>query len=458
MCEYHTPSLSIAPGLRYSRAVFVQCSIFTIRTAAAILALQISALAAATGSEYSHRVWRIEDGLPQNRIRALCQTPDGYLWIGTAEGLARFDGMRFTIFDHSNAPALHDDGILALRVARDGALWIGTEGGGLVRYKDGTFHPFGRAEGLTNGFVRAIHEDRTQTLWVGTDRGFFHQTGDRFVRLDDTAEVPLATVTGIGEDESGRIWAASAAGLLTVADGKLHHVHADCTSVFARTLHESSHGFVWALGTRGAARVRDGCTVPGPALPTVPMRSLVEESDGSLWIGTMGEGLIRYRNGETLSFTASSGLPDNTVNVVFQDREENLWIGCEDGLARLTKRSGTNIGSHEGLQDDNVLTVYADRQDHLWIATTTGQVYGVSGAPNKETVQRYRLPPPAADLRVRTVFQDRGGTFWFGTLAGGLVRQEGRAVTVFTKADGLRSNTIRQILQDRDGSLMDRVG
>ena len=122
-CEYHTPSLSILPEVRYSLPVLVPYSASTLRTGLAILALQISALAAAAGGEYSHRVWRIEDGLPQNRIRALCQTPDGYLWIGTAEGLARFDGMRFTIFDHSNAPALHDDGILALlRGARRGAV------------------------------------------------------------------------------------------------------------------------------------------------------------------------------------------------------------------------------------------------------------------------------------------------------------------------------------------------
>ena len=107
-----------------------------------LLALQVSCIALAAdlprdhafAGEYTHRLFRIEDGLPQNRIRALCQTPDGYLWIGTAEGLARFDGLRFTIFDQSNAPALRDDGILTLRVVRDGALWIGTEGGGLVRY------------------------------------------------------------------------------------------------------------------------------------------------------------------------------------------------------------------------------------------------------------------------------------------------------------------------------------
>ncbi len=404
---------------------------------------------AAGGGEYSHRIWRIEDGLPQNRIRAICQTPDGYLWIGTAEGLARFDGIRFTIFDQSNVPALRDDGILSLLAARDGTLWIGTEGGGLVRYKDGLFRSFGLTEGLTNGFVRAIHEDRSKSLWVGTDRGFFHQSGERFSRLDDTPDVPFATVTGIGEDDAAHIWVASSTGLLHVVDGKLQRTHTGCAAVLARTIHRSSDGFVWALGSSGAARLRNGCSVASPALPAVSMRSLVEGADGTLWIGTMGRGLIRFRNGETSSFTATSGLPDNTVNVVFEDREGNLWAGCEDGLVRLTKRSGTNIGSQDGLEDDDVLTVYADRQDHLWITTMTGQVYRASGA----AVQRYRLPPPAAELRIRTVFQDRSGAFWFGTLAGGLVRQEGSTATVFTKAEGLRSNTIRQILQDRAGVL-----
>src|SRR5258708_25804907 len=93
--------------------------------------------------EYSHRIGRIEDGLPQNKIQAIAQTPDGYLWVGTSEGLARYDGVRFTVFDRSNTPALQDDSILALTTARDGSLWIGTEGGGLLHYQTGSFRAFG---------------------------------------------------------------------------------------------------------------------------------------------------------------------------------------------------------------------------------------------------------------------------------------------------------------------------
>jgi ligand-binding sensor domain-containing protein len=126
------------------------------RLPAIILAACLPAIAA-SNTEYSHRIWRIEDGLPQNRIQAITQTPDGYLWIGTSEGLARFDGVRFVVFDRANTPALQDDSILALTTARDGSVWIGTEGGGLLHYQNGAFRIFGASDGLTNGFVRAIY-------------------------------------------------------------------------------------------------------------------------------------------------------------------------------------------------------------------------------------------------------------------------------------------------------------
>ena len=120
---------------------------------------------------YSTRLWRIEDGLPQNRILSLAQTPDGYLWVGTSDGLARFDGVRFTLFDHSNTPALRDNTILVLLAGRDGELWIGTEGGGLTRYKDGTFQSFSGESGLTNGFVRAIYETANGPSGLGRTGG-----------------------------------------------------------------------------------------------------------------------------------------------------------------------------------------------------------------------------------------------------------------------------------------------
>jgi ligand-binding sensor domain-containing protein len=149
---------------------------------------------------YSRRVWRSADGLPEDFAQSLAQTQDGYLWIGTSGGLARFDGLSFAVFNRENTPAFLDDSVYSLFVAKDGTLWAGTEGGGLVRYKDGHFRVFGAAEGLTNGFVRVIYEDGNSRLWVGTDAGLFRMQDESLVRVDGRDGAPQMNVHAICED------------------------------------------------------------------------------------------------------------------------------------------------------------------------------------------------------------------------------------------------------------------
>src|SRR5437762_2819047 len=213
---------------------------------AIIMAVWLPALCAGA-SEYSHRIWRIEDGLPQNKIQAIAQTPDGYLWIGTSEGLARFDGVHFAVFDRSNTSALQDDSIVALTTARDGSLWIGTEGGGLLhRQQDGSLRIFSAKDGLTNGFIRAIYEDSGGALWAGSDRGLFRMTGQRFERLDGTPEIPLASVLSIVADRNQKLWIASSAGLLSAVGGRLARVRCNVEAmvVAIRALYDSPGGLL----------------------------------------------------------------------------------------------------------------------------------------------------------------------------------------------------------------------
>ena len=420
------------------------------RLPAIILAACLPALAASS-TEYSHRIWRIEDGLPQNRIQAITQTPDGYLWIGTSEGLARFDGIRFVVFDRANTPALQDDSILALTTARDGSVWIGTEGGGLLHYQNGSFRIFGANEGLTNGFVRAIHEDSEGVLWVGADRGLFRMTGQRFERLDGTPEIPLASVVSILADHNRKLWIASSAGLLTIEDGKLTRIRCGGKppSSPIRALYESRQGILYAVNQLGASQLKNGCSVPDPALPNLALTLLHEDRSGNLWIGTIGAGLKRYAAGALTTFEAPSILPDNNVSAIFEDQEDSLWIGGQNGLLRLSKTAVTTLGRQDGIADDNVSTVYEDRSANLWIATLTGQLYRV----NKGIPRRFQLPLPAGAARIRTVFEDSGGALWFGAIGGGVVRlSQGRAIR-YTKSEGLRSNTVRQIHEDRTGAI-----
>jgi ligand-binding sensor domain-containing protein/signal transduction histidine kinase len=390
--------------------------------------------------EYSHRVWRTEDGLPQNRIQAINQTKDGYLWIGTSEGLARFDGVRFAIFDHSNTDAFTDNSVLSLQPVPDGSLWIGTEGGGLLRYANGVFRSFGPAQGLTNSFVRAIYLSRAGALWVGTDRGFFQYSANGFVRLDNTADIPLASVVSIAEDHTGQIWVASSSGLLSVHQGRLGR--ASCAEHLAVTP-------AVVVSLLREHLLQDGCEVPRVALPDVAISSLHQDSQGKLWIGTAGHGLVRSAGGNSVTYTAPSTLPDNTILAIFEDQQHNIWAGAQDGLLRLSRTVVTTLTARDGLMDDNISTTYEDRKGTLWIATFTGQLYRLNGA----VPERFYLPPPKTNSRIRTVFEDSRGAYWFGTSGDGLIRWfRGRAFS-FTRKQGLRSNSVRQIYEAPDGAI-----
>src|SRR5499433_1793983 len=139
-----------------------RCGLLTILVLLGCVDSTASETAPPDAPAYSRRVWRSVDGLPEDFAQSLAQTPDGYLWIGTSGGLVRFDGTSFAIYNRETSPAFLDDSVYTLLVSQDGTLWAGTEGGGLIRYKDGSFRAYGAAEGLTNGFVRVIFEDRAR--------------------------------------------------------------------------------------------------------------------------------------------------------------------------------------------------------------------------------------------------------------------------------------------------------
>ncbi|HEU5022691.1 MAG TPA: two-component regulator propeller domain-containing protein, partial [Bryobacteraceae bacterium] len=413
--------------------------------------------------EYSYRIWRAEDGLPRNRIQAIEQTPDGYLWIATSGGLARFDGVRFVVFDSSNTPALHDESILSLLPARDGSLWAGTEGGGLVHYRKGEFTNFGAAEGLTNGFVRALAEDDAGNLWVGTDRGFFQMVNGRFVRLDHgTPESPFVSAVRIVTDKQQRVWVGTQAGLLTVSQGMIvpARCHGERMTAAVKGVYRMRDGTVFTIDAAGISEIRNGCRLRNPLVRDVSITAMREARDGSIWIGTLGEGVIRYVNGKPQKFTAPSVLPDNAVTAVFEDRGHDIWIGTQDGLALLSRTPLTTIDTDAGLADNHITAVSADFRgaagtDQVWIATWSGQMYRIAGG------KPIPFPLPGVDLREfkpHTMLEDSKGVLWLGSYNAGVMRLDHGRVTHLSMAEGLRTNDIRQFYEDAHGHIWFATG
>ena len=402
---------------------------------------------AAVPSGFTHKLWQTQDGLPEETVQAFAQTPDHYLWIGTTGGLLRFDGARFTVFNHENTPALKENSVFSLLVSRDGSLWIGTEGGGLVRYAGGRFRTYGSQDGLSDGFVRALLQDREGTVWVGTDNGLLRFDGDRLLRVDGVDGAPTLAVHAIAEDHEGGLWVGGSR-LLRIYHGttREYALQGGSSQNRVKSILETTDHTVWVGTVSGLHRLRQGTN----AFERVPsfkatVRVLRQTSDGTLWIGMIGGGIRSIKGPDIAAMTAPDALPSNTVLNIFEDDERNIWIGTQAGLLRLTSTPVSIVPLPQAV-DSDFGTIYEDRDGTLWVVST--DVFRIRNGK----VEPYQLSG-LGHVSVRNLFRDRAGALWIGTDGDGIICKDGRKTQWFTTKDGLVNNFIRAIEQSRDGSM-----
>ena len=402
---------------------------------------------------YSRRVWQSSDGLPEDFTQAFAQTPDGYLWIGTSGGLARFDGVRFVVFNSQNESAFADDSVYSLLAARDGTVWAGTEGGGLIRYRQGTFRAFGAAHGLTNPFVRALFEDRAGRLWVGTDGGLFRLEGETLRRVDGRDGVPAMGVHAICEDREGRLLVGGV-GLIVLTGAQIEYYGSteSLADNSIRTIREARDGVVWIGTIAGLRRLDAGVRGDPFAAPKViddaNIGVLSESRNGHVWVGTYGRGLMRFENGQVVTMSAPASIPHNNVLAVFEDAEQNVWVGTQGGMLRLQPSAANTITPIDGLPL-SINTIYQDPRGPVLVASLDGRLFQVS----KHTLVPFDLPPSLAGLVVRNVFRDSKGGLWIGTDGQGIARIDGTTGARFTMKQGLVNDFVRAFCEDRDGGI-----
>ena len=434
-----------------------------VGTLAGVLALGSAALGRGERTQarvepavsYSRHVWQSTDGLPEDLAQALAETPDGHLWIGTSGGLVRFDGFRFTVFDHRSSAAFHDDSIYSLHTTSDGTLWAGSEGGGLIRLANGRFRNFGRAEGLSNGFVRVIFEDSSARLWIGTDSGLFLMQNDSLLRIDGRSRRPQVAVHSICEDRKGRILVGGS-GLLVLrhdlADYEYYTSGESPADNSIRTIRQTPDGALWIGTISGLRRLANG-------LAGDPFRSpkLIEDTNvcfllagrgGEVWIGSYGRGVFRYRDGRLERFSAPAALPHDNVLALFEDREDNVWVGTQGGLLRLSPCPATTITTADGAPL-SINTIYEDRDGTLFVTGLDGGLFRASN----DALLPVTLPFSTRGLRIRNVFRESKGALWVGTDGQGAYRIEGTRVSRYTLREGLVNEFIRAFCQDPDGSI-----
>lgn len=408
-------------------------------------------------SQYVHRVWKAENGLPQNTITAITQTTDGYLWLGTRAGVIRFDGVRFTVFNKENTPEMKDDNIWTLCADPNGGLWIGTNFGGLLHYRDNKLRSYTTQEGLSDNGIWSLYYDPDGTLWIGTSGG-----GLNYYRQGEFGKVTIADglssdyIWSTYRDSQGALWIGTDGGglnrMLNGAVTQYNYTNGfPADYVFAIT--EDDAGALWFATEAGLFKYsneRFTRFTTDDGLAGNIVWTMLYDSHSNLWIGTDGEGLNLFRGGHFSIYNESMGLSSDLIACLYEDREHNVWVGTKGGgLNQFIDGVITTYTEKEGLSYDFVYSVYGDEEDNLWIGTGNG---GLCKFRQGEFISYTTADGLSDDIILAVCGSQRGGV-WLGTDGGGLDYWSEERIEHYSDQQGLPSNTIWSLFEDRQGTL-----
>lgn len=373
----------------------------------------MTAAARVLAGQYFFDSFGTDSGLPQPNVTAVVQTHDGYLWVGTEGGLARFDGVRFVSFKMSNTPGFDSDSIRCLYEDRENNLWIGTEEGVLC-YRQGRFEP----AGLKGVAVRVITQDGTGRIWIGTNgRGIYVWEQGRLRRFDHEGDLPSLVILSLYADSSDRLWIGcdGGRGVLCIdpaaagQDRKAWNLQSDVMAVC-----EQPRGTMW-FGThsRGVFRLQNNeltrYRVPSSGLIVTDLRP---GRNGGFWVAA--EILLKADDLNSFAFTEIPHAPSEDVRVICEDREGSLWLGCGkgDGLIRVRQAPYRLISTEEGLPRDGVRTVTQDKNGNIWLAIEHSGLTEITPAGEAKVFTR-NDGFPAADPSIAYAAGD--GSIWTGS-------------------------------------------
>lgn len=450
-------------------------------------------------SENITKGWTVLDGLPGNSIMDIIQNSDGYLYIGTYEGLVRFDGVDFTIYNKNNGDLYDFISVRSIFEDSKGNLWIGSNDEGVEKLaSDGTKEFFSEQRGLPNNSVRAITEDKNGNIWIGTAAGVVYVTPEGGVVYPaglDSYGAEHCTVVKLFCDSSGRVWL-----LTTDSEGFYYFVHdnfqkyellsADFPGFFPTAISQDSFGAFWiGLGTYGVIHVQNQEITKinsGTLIDNYPTQSIYYDlATSSTWFGTE-RGSVLYRSGKYFEYSTGTSLDNNTINKIIGDREGSVWIATDSaGLHKIshgkfrTNNLGTTVNAiaqgkddlfwigtdngllcfHGDIEVENDLTRYCagKRIRHIEIANNGDVLVSCYTAPAQvryskiDGIKNWTVNDGLAGNRTRVSIEASNGDVYVGTTSGlSIIRPDGTLRT-YHAADGFANEYIMCLYEDNDG-------
>ncbi|MGZ8899802.1 MAG: two-component regulator propeller domain-containing protein [Limisphaerales bacterium] len=425
-------------------AILIAAAIHATRAPAGELPLEEGR---STGARsYVFKTWDTEDGLPQMTPTAITQTRDGYLWVGTYNGLARFDGVRFSTFTVNNTAELISDHILALHEDGWGMLWIGTAEGGLVTYQYGRMENFGGKKTGGSVSVSAVAEDENGIIWAATSEGLWMISGgSNGKRMVSAVLLPGLEVIAVVRGGPREIWASTPREVYKFFGTECIEKLAGAGEI--QTVALDGQGELWVSYAAGGIGRRSEETgrldVTGR---TAKLHAMHLAHDGKLFAGTLSGELWQIDRGLTNYHRSETKLSERIVSV-YADRDANIWAGVEaKGLWRLRRSLVAHLGTRQGLLTPNVTSLCEDRHGRIWAGTFGKGLHWWDG----EKFNSIKMPLAA---NITAVLEDRFGKLWFGTYGGALGWREEFSGGVVLDTGNRYAQRCRSLFEDSAGGL-----
>jgi signal transduction histidine kinase/ligand-binding sensor domain-containing protein len=397
--------------------------------------------------------WTSSDGLVTNKIIDLKQSYDGYLWLTTYDGILRFDGISFELFDVKNTPAMEQNTYYKITEASDSTLWFISRGAGLIKYKNGEFHKHETVDDLSKN-IRSIFIDSSDRLWIASKDNLYCQINDELKKIILAAS-DSPDIVAMAEDKEGNLYFGTNHNGIIKYDGDSSFIlpHEDEeVSESITSMTSTSGGYILAGTFSGAMIIHDDVVMKIPFLEGTRVNDMLTDQDGNILFGT-DLGLYRMNLPKNIYEKLLEGqkLPAREINSIDIDHEGSVWLGMEKGgVIQLKMGKAKSMTTNDGLSLNrtNIITQKGDNE--YWVGSDNGDVDIVN--IDKNTVKPLKTKANLKNRGIQDILFE-GDNSWIASY-NGLLKLTGGREKNYTEKDGLSSRLIRKVIKDKKGNLI----